>query len=185
MDKNVGGIDRTGRIVIGPVLTIAGIAALTGYWAIGAVTGVIAIAVAAVLLVTGTTQKCPINEAVGVDTTPEGHRVTTARRAQASTAPSDCPTLRSRTSRSSVHLLPSERSRNELASVERERWSSSPLSNRFDSDERALAVALVDRFETVDFRRPLVDRLDELEVGEPAPSSSSMSSSVETNFASR
>jgi len=53
------------------VLTIAGIAALTGYWAIGAVTGVIAIAVAAVLLVTGTTQKCPINEAVGVDTTPE------------------------------------------------------------------------------------------------------------------
>jgi hypothetical protein len=71
MDKNVGGIDRTGRIVIGLVLTIAGIAALTGYWAIGAVTGVIAIAVAAVLLVTGTTQKCPINEAVGVDTTPE------------------------------------------------------------------------------------------------------------------
>jgi len=39
MDKNVGGIDRTGRIVIGPALTIAGIAALTGYWAIGAVTG--------------------------------------------------------------------------------------------------------------------------------------------------
>ncbi|MFB1064648.1 DUF2892 domain-containing protein [Natrinema sp. H-ect4] len=71
MDKNVGGIDRTGRIVIGLVLTIAGIAALTGYWAIGAVTGVIALVVAAVLLVTGTTQKCPINEAVGVDTTPE------------------------------------------------------------------------------------------------------------------
>lgn len=71
MDKNVGGIDRTGRIVIGLVLTIAGIAALTGYWAIGAVAGVIALVVAAVFLVTGTTQKCPINEAVGVDTTPE------------------------------------------------------------------------------------------------------------------
>ncbi|SER86557.1 YgaP family membrane protein [Natrinema salaciae] len=71
MDKNVGGIDRTGRIVIGTVLVIAGLAALTGYWAIGAVAGGVAIAVAAVLLVTGTTQKCPINEAVGVDTTAE------------------------------------------------------------------------------------------------------------------
>lgn len=71
MEKNVGGIDRTGRIVIGLVLAIAGIAALTGYWAIGAVAGGIAIVVAAILLVTGTTQKCPINEAVGVDTTPE------------------------------------------------------------------------------------------------------------------
>jgi len=30
MDKNVGGIGRTGRIVIGVVVAIAGIAALTG-----------------------------------------------------------------------------------------------------------------------------------------------------------
>jgi len=36
---------------------------LTGYWAIGAVIGVIGVVVGAVLLVTGTTQKCPINEA--------------------------------------------------------------------------------------------------------------------------
>jgi len=71
MEKNVGGIDRLGRIVIGLLLVVAGLTALTGYWAIGTVTGGVAILVAAVLLVTGTTQKCPVNDAVGVDTTPE------------------------------------------------------------------------------------------------------------------
>lgn len=69
MDKNVGGIDRIGRIVIGIIVAIAGIAALSGYWAVGAVAGAVAIIIGAVLLVTGTTQKCPINEAVGIDTT--------------------------------------------------------------------------------------------------------------------
>lgn len=69
MDKNVGGIDRTGRIVIGVVVAIAGIAALTGYWAAGAVIGSIALVIGAILLATGTTQKCPINEAAGIDTT--------------------------------------------------------------------------------------------------------------------
>ncbi|SEH12840.1 Protein of unknown function [Natronorubrum sediminis] len=69
MKKNVGGIDRLGRIVIGGILAIAGIAALGGFWAIGAVIGVVAFVLGIVLLVTGTTQKCPINEMVGMDTT--------------------------------------------------------------------------------------------------------------------
>jgi len=69
MDKNVGGIDRTGRIVVGIVIAIAGIAALTGYWTAGAVIGGLALGIGAILLVTGTTQKCPINEAAGIDTT--------------------------------------------------------------------------------------------------------------------
>jgi len=69
MQKNVGGIDRTGRIVIGAIAVLAGIAALMGYWADGIVTAVIALAIGAILLVTGTTQKCPINDAAGVDTT--------------------------------------------------------------------------------------------------------------------
>lgn len=69
MDKNVGGIDRTGRIIIGAIVVIAGIAALTGYWAAGAVIGGVALLIGVILLVTGTTQKCPINEAVGIDTT--------------------------------------------------------------------------------------------------------------------
>jgi len=69
MQKNVSGIDRTGRIVIGVIAVLAGIAALMGYWAVGIVTAVIALVIGAILLVTGTTQKCPINDAAGVDTT--------------------------------------------------------------------------------------------------------------------
>lgn len=69
MEKNVGGIDRTGRIIIGIIAAIAGIAAVTGYWAIGATAGGIAILVGVILLVTGTTQKCPLNDAAGIDTT--------------------------------------------------------------------------------------------------------------------
>lgn len=71
MDKNVGGIDRTGRLIIGLLVAIAGVAALTGYWGAGAVVGGVALVIGAILLVTGTTQKCPINEAVGIDTTEE------------------------------------------------------------------------------------------------------------------
>jgi uncharacterized membrane protein HdeD (DUF308 family) len=62
-------LDRSGRIAIGIIVAIAGLAALTGYWAVGAVTGAIALVVGAILLVTGTAQKCPINEAAGIDTT--------------------------------------------------------------------------------------------------------------------
>jgi len=69
MEPNVGGIDRTGRIVIGIVAALAGIAAIAGYLAVSAVVGTVAVVIGAILFVTGTTQKCPINEAVGIDTT--------------------------------------------------------------------------------------------------------------------
>ncbi|MEF8854131.1 MAG: DUF2892 domain-containing protein [Haloarculaceae archaeon] len=69
MEKNVGGIDRTGRIVIGVILAIAGIAAVGGFWDVGAVIGGVALVVGAILLVTGSTQKCPINDMAGIDTT--------------------------------------------------------------------------------------------------------------------
>jgi len=69
MNKNVGGIDRTGRLVVGTVAAIAGIAALTGYWTAGAVIGGVALGIGVIFLVTGATQKCPINEAAGIDTT--------------------------------------------------------------------------------------------------------------------
>lgn len=72
MKKNVGGFDRIGRIVIGIVVAIAGIAAFADYWAIGATAGAVAILIGVILLVTGTTQKCPINEAAGIDTTSGG-----------------------------------------------------------------------------------------------------------------
>lgn len=69
MKKNVGGLDRTGRIVIGAILALAGIVVLAGYWDIGALIGGVALLVGAILLVTGTTQKCPINQVAGIDTT--------------------------------------------------------------------------------------------------------------------
>ncbi|MFB6211807.1 MAG: DUF2892 domain-containing protein [Halobacteriales archaeon] len=69
MDKNVGGIDRTGRLVIGGLLGIAGLAVLGGFWALGGTIGLFVLIVGAILLVTGTTQKCPINAAAGLNTT--------------------------------------------------------------------------------------------------------------------
>ncbi|MFB6229072.1 MAG: DUF2892 domain-containing protein [Halobacteriales archaeon] len=69
MKKNVGGLDRSARIVIGALLGIAGLVVALGFWELGTVVGIGALVVGAVLLVTGTTQKCPINSAVGVDTT--------------------------------------------------------------------------------------------------------------------
>lgn len=68
MKRNVGGLDRTGRLIIGAILAVAGVAALADYWAVGLVIGGVALIVGAILLVTGTTQKCPINEAVGRNT---------------------------------------------------------------------------------------------------------------------
>lgn len=69
MKRNVGGLDRTGRIVVGALVALAGIAALVGVWEVSLVVGGVAVLVGVILLVTGATQKCPINEAAGIDTT--------------------------------------------------------------------------------------------------------------------
>lgn len=68
MEKNVGGLDRTARIVVGALLVLAGVAGLLELWAVGLAVGVIALLVGIILFVTGTTQKCPINDAAGIDT---------------------------------------------------------------------------------------------------------------------
>jgi hypothetical protein len=68
MDKNVGGLDRNARFVVGTLLAVAGIAAVADFLAVGVVIGAVALVVAAILLVTGATQKCPLNEVAGVDT---------------------------------------------------------------------------------------------------------------------
>jgi len=69
MQRNVGGFDRIVRITVGPVLLLAAIAAFTGYVALGAVVGAASLVAGGIMLVTGTTQKCPANEMAGVDTT--------------------------------------------------------------------------------------------------------------------
>ena len=73
MEKNVGGYDRIARFVVGPILVAVGAAALLGLFTIAAGTLGLAIAVVAllvgfVLTVTATTQKCPLNETLGLNT---------------------------------------------------------------------------------------------------------------------
>jgi uncharacterized membrane protein HdeD (DUF308 family) len=68
MERNVGDLDRIVRIALGVLVAIAGVAALGGYWAAGAAVGALIVAVGAVLVVTGTTQRCPIYAGAGIDT---------------------------------------------------------------------------------------------------------------------
>jgi hypothetical protein len=73
MEKNVGGYDRIARFVAGPVLIVVGLAALAGLLTLAAGTlglalAVVGVLVGAVLTVTATTQKCPLNRMLGIDT---------------------------------------------------------------------------------------------------------------------
>lgn len=46
----------------------AGLAVLAGFWEVSVVVAGVAVLVGIILLATGTTQKCPINEVAGIDT---------------------------------------------------------------------------------------------------------------------
>ncbi|MEF8775014.1 MAG: DUF2892 domain-containing protein [Haloarculaceae archaeon] len=72
MHKNVGGYDRIARFIVGPVLIIVGGAAFAGVIALaagtlGLVLATVAVLVGAVLTVTATTQKCPLNAVIGLN----------------------------------------------------------------------------------------------------------------------
>ena len=73
MEKNVGGYDRTARLVLGPILGTISLAALAGYVSLGfgpLSTGIVAALfglVAVVLIVTGATQQCVLNRVLGLD----------------------------------------------------------------------------------------------------------------------
>ena len=63
MKCNVGGIDRTGRIAIGIVLLLVGLAApLDMIWRI------VVLIVAAIALLTGIVRFCPANAILGINT---------------------------------------------------------------------------------------------------------------------
>lgn len=63
MKHNVGGIDRNGRIVVGVVLLIVGLAVpMEMVWR------VVALVVAAIALVTAAVRFCPANAILGIDT---------------------------------------------------------------------------------------------------------------------
>ncbi len=63
MKHNVGGVDRIGRIVVGIVLLIIGLAApIEMTWRI------VALVIAAIALVTATVRFCPANWLLGINT---------------------------------------------------------------------------------------------------------------------
>ena len=63
MKPNVGGMDRTGRIVIGIVLLFVGLAApISAMWQI------VALVVAAIALITAAVRFCPANLLLGINT---------------------------------------------------------------------------------------------------------------------
>lgn len=63
MKPNVGGVDRIGRIIVGILLLIAGLAVpMSATWQ------VVVLVVAAIALVTGFVKFCPINLMLGINT---------------------------------------------------------------------------------------------------------------------
>lgn len=74
MQKNVGGLDRIARLILGPVLVLAGVAGYAGLvtLAVGpvpqALASALVVLVGAILVVTGAVQRCPINRLLGVNT---------------------------------------------------------------------------------------------------------------------
>lgn len=68
MDKNVGGTDRIARILVGVILVIAGLVAVFINPFVGSAIAIIGVIIGAILFITGFTQKCPINQATGINT---------------------------------------------------------------------------------------------------------------------
>jgi hypothetical protein len=73
-EKNVGGLDRLVRLVVGPVLLAGGVAILAGRFParLGEMRQIVSAGIAFVigieLAVTGVTQRCPVNEVLGRNT---------------------------------------------------------------------------------------------------------------------
>ncbi|MFC7134435.1 MULTISPECIES: YgaP family membrane protein [Salinibaculum] len=68
MEQNVGGLDRTARLVAGPILLLVGIAAFAELLPLGTTVGALAAVVGLVFLVTGLTRTCILNRLLGIDT---------------------------------------------------------------------------------------------------------------------
>jgi hypothetical protein len=68
-EKNVGGVHRTGRYVLGPVLVALGVGSLAGLLpGIPGLVGLAGLFVGVVALVEAHTQTCPGYTALGIDT---------------------------------------------------------------------------------------------------------------------
>lgn len=71
VQNNVGGTDRIARLVVGPVLILAGIVGYAGLLALTVgplpqtLASVVVVLTGTILLVTGIVQKCPLNQLLG------------------------------------------------------------------------------------------------------------------------
>jgi hypothetical protein len=72
MERNVGGMDRTARVVVGFLLAVASIATVAFGSGLGSdiqlAVAALLLVVAAVLLATAGAQSCPVNSLLGRDT---------------------------------------------------------------------------------------------------------------------
>jgi len=70
MERNVGGMDRTARLVLGPLLAVVGLAVVFDVVSTNVYLGGALVVVGTIFLVTGAVQQCPINSLLGVNTCP-------------------------------------------------------------------------------------------------------------------
>lgn len=68
MEQNVGGADRLARLVIGPLLLVAGVISLAQAMPVGLPLTAGALLVGAILLATGVVRQCPLNSLFGINT---------------------------------------------------------------------------------------------------------------------
>lgn len=68
METNVGGMDRTARLIIGVLGVLAGGAILLGYLEFGTTIGAVVVIIGLALLISGVTRKCPLNGVLGINT---------------------------------------------------------------------------------------------------------------------
>mgnify|MGYP006273731625 CR=1 FL=1 len=66
MERNVGGLDGTARLVPGPLVVLVGVAGLLGVAPGGVAVG--ALVLGAVFAVTGLSRKCNLDRPLGLDT---------------------------------------------------------------------------------------------------------------------
>ncbi|WP_134671868.1 YgaP family membrane protein [Halorussus marinus] len=79
MKRNVGGLDQGVRITLGPLLVVAAVGSALGSLRLRPAVALAALGVGGVLTATGLTQRCPANEALGIDTYGSGELSEAAR----------------------------------------------------------------------------------------------------------
>ncbi|WP_232701525.1 YgaP family membrane protein [Halobacterium wangiae] len=64
----MGGVDRLLRLIVGPALLVVAAAELLGAIVLGPIAFAASVVVGAILTITGLTQKCPMNQLIGLNT---------------------------------------------------------------------------------------------------------------------